>query len=110
MAEAAGEAGVRSGMVVVPQAFGNSVNMHPHVHAIASRGGWTKDETWVAVPYVDAGAAARLFRHKVLRLLPDAEFVDERSWSRPTTATGSSGWRGSANLAGPRSVLPSSTL
>jgi hypothetical protein len=31
----------------------------------------------VPVPYVDSGAAARLFRHKVLRLLPDAELIDE---------------------------------
>jgi Dockerin type I domain/Putative transposase len=69
MAEAAGDPGVRPGMVVVPQTFGSSVNVHPHVHAIASRGGWTKDGTWVPIPYIDSGAAARLFRHKVLRLL-----------------------------------------
>lgn len=50
MAEAAGEPGVRPGMVVVPQTFGNSVNAHPHVHAIASRGGWTKKGTWVPIP------------------------------------------------------------
>jgi hypothetical protein len=77
MAEAAGDPGVRPGMVVVPQTFGSSVNPHPHVHAIASRGGWTRDGTWVPIPYVDAGAAARLFRHKVLRLLLDAELIDE---------------------------------
>ena len=29
------------------------------------------------VPYVDSGAAARLFRHKVLRLLLDADLIDE---------------------------------
>ncbi|MGK2858299.1 MAG: transposase [Thermoanaerobaculia bacterium] len=47
MAEAAADPGVRPGMVVVPQTFGSSVNAHPHVHAIASRGGWTKEGTWV---------------------------------------------------------------
>ena len=77
MAAAAGDPGVRPGMVVVPQTFGSSVNAHPHVHAIASRGGWTKEGTWVPIPYVDSGAAARLFRHKVLRLLLDAELIDE---------------------------------
>lgn len=77
MAEAAGEPGVRPGMVVVPQTFGSSINAHPHVHAIASRGGWTKEGTWVPIPYVDAGAAARLFRHKVLRLLLDVELIDD---------------------------------
>lgn len=29
------------------------------------------------IPYVDSGVAARLFRHKVLRLLLDAELIDE---------------------------------
>ncbi len=76
MAEAADDPGVRPGMVVVPQTFGSSVNVHPHVHAIASRGGWTKDGTWVPIPYVDSNAAARLFRHKVLRLLLAAGRID----------------------------------
>ena len=76
MAEAAGDPGVRRGMVVVPQTFGSSVNVHPHVHAIASRGGWTKEGTWVPIPYVDSGAAARLFRHKVLGLLLAAGRID----------------------------------
>jgi hypothetical protein len=78
MAEAAGDPGVRPGMVVAPQTFGSSVNVHPHVHAIASRGGWTKDGTWVPIPYIDSGAAARLFRHKVLRLLLDAGRINEQ--------------------------------
>ncbi len=77
IAEAAADVEVRPGMVVVPQTFGSSVNVHPHVHAIASRGGWTRDGTWVPVPYADSGAAARLFRHKVLRLLLDAGRIDE---------------------------------
>ena len=47
MAEAAGDPGVRPGMVVVPQTFGSSVNPHPHVHAIVSRGAWTTDGTWL---------------------------------------------------------------
>lgn len=76
MAEAAGDPGVRPGMVVVPQTFGSSVNVHPHVHAIVSRGGWTRDGAWVPIPYVDSGAAARLFRHKVLRLLLAAGRID----------------------------------
>lgn len=51
----------------IPQTFSSSVNVHRHVRAIVSRGGWTKDGTSVPIPYVDAGAPARLFRHKVLR-------------------------------------------
>jgi hypothetical protein len=48
---------IRPGMVAVVQTFGERVEFHPHVHAIASRGGWRKDGTWVPVAYVDSGAA-----------------------------------------------------
>jgi Putative transposase len=53
----------------VVQTFGDRVNFHPHVHVLASRGGWTASGEWIPVPYVDEGAAERLFRHKVLALL-----------------------------------------
>jgi hypothetical protein len=52
-------------MVAVVQTFGERVNFHPHVHAIVSRGGWRKDGSWVAVAYVDPGAAEKVFRHDV---------------------------------------------
>jgi len=42
---------------------------HPQVHALASRGGWDGAGRWVAVPFVDATVAARLFRHQVIALL-----------------------------------------
>ena len=45
---------------------------NPHVHAIASRGGWTRDERFIPIPYVDPHAAQELFRHKVLALLQRA--------------------------------------
>jgi hypothetical protein len=53
----------------VVQTFGDRANFHPHVHALVSRGGWTASGEWIPVPYVDEGAAERLFRHKVLALL-----------------------------------------
>ena len=56
-------------MVSVVQTFGDRVNFHPHVHALVSRGGWTACGEWIPVPYVDEGAAERLFRHKVPALL-----------------------------------------
>jgi hypothetical protein len=68
---------IRPGMVAVIQTFGSTINFHPHVHAIVSRGGWTVDGVWVPIPWIDATAAELLFRHKVLSLLRDAGLIDE---------------------------------
>ena len=44
MAVAAGEEeAFRPGMVAVVQTFGDQLNLHPHVHALVTRGGWTAD-------------------------------------------------------------------
>jgi len=77
MTEAAGDLSLRPGMVIVPQSFGSSVNFHPHIHSIVSRGGWTPTGDWIPIPYVDVDAAARLFRHKVLKFLRTADLLDE---------------------------------
>ena len=53
------------------------MNFHPHVHAIASHGGWRKDGTWVPVAYVDSGAAEKVFRHHVLSFLRKRGLIDE---------------------------------
>ncbi len=50
---------------------------HRHVHALVSRGGWTRDWQWVPVAYVDEHTAELLFRHKVMRLLQDVELLSE---------------------------------
>ena len=55
MAVAAGEEkGFRPGMVAVVQTFGDQLNIHPHVHALVTRGGWTGSGEWVPVPYVSS--------------------------------------------------------
>ena len=78
MAVAAGdEKGFRPGMVAVIQTFGDKLNIHPHVHALVTRGGWLACGQWVPVPYVDTTAAEKLFRHKVIRLLKRADLLDE---------------------------------
>ena len=70
MSAAAGEEkGFRPGVVSMAQTFGDRANFHPHVHALATRGGWTSSGEWIPVPYVDERAAEELFRHKVLALL-----------------------------------------
>jgi hypothetical protein len=63
--------------VAVVQTFESKINFHPHVHAIVSRGGWTKTGQWIPVPSVDAKAAELLLRHKVLSLLRKAGVIDE---------------------------------
>jgi hypothetical protein len=78
MAVAAGEEkDFRPGMVAVVQTFGDQLNLHPHVHALVTRGGWTASGEWVPVPYVSSSAAEQLFRHKVIRLLQHAGLLDE---------------------------------
>ena len=64
MTVAAGEEkGFRPGMVAVVQTFGDQLDLHPHVHALATRGGWASSGEWVPVPYVDTSVAEKLFRH-----------------------------------------------
>jgi hypothetical protein len=74
---AAGDEELQPGMVAVVQTAGDLGNWHPHVHALVSRGGWTRVGEWVGVPYVDEHAAELLFRHKVLRLLQDEGLLSE---------------------------------
>jgi Putative transposase len=36
------EQGLRPGMVAMSQTFGDQLNVHPHIHALVTRGGWTR--------------------------------------------------------------------
>jgi Putative transposase len=88
MAAAVEEKEFRPGMVSVIQTFGDGAKFHPHVHALVSRGGWTASGEWIPQPYVDEGAAEKLFRHKVLALLRRRGLLSEQrielldSWRR----------------------------
>ena len=77
MVAAADDQAFRPGMVAVVQTFGDQLNMHPHVHALVTRGGWAGDGTWLPMPYVSATATEELFRHKILRLLQREGLLDE---------------------------------
>jgi len=77
MIDAVGDEEIRPGMVAVVQTAGDRGNFHPHVHALVSRGGWTRDGKWTPVPYVDEHSAELLFRHKVMRLLQDEGLLSE---------------------------------
>ena len=77
MIAAVGDATFRPGMVAVVQTAGDMANWQPHLHAMVSRGGWTRGGQWVPVPFVDERAAELLFRHKVMRLLQGEGLLSE---------------------------------
>mgnify|MGYP001826475941 CR=1 FL=1 len=77
MCAAAGEEGMRPGMVSVVQTAGDLGNWHPHVHALVSRGGWALDGEWAPVAFVDEHSAELLFRHKVIRVLRNVGLLSE---------------------------------
>jgi len=79
MAEAVGaDESFRIGMVPVIQTSGDLLEWNPHVHALASRGGWLRDGSWVPVPYVDTKAAELLFRSKVIGFLKAEGLLSEQ--------------------------------
>jgi hypothetical protein len=47
------------------------------MHALVSRGGWTRAWKWVPLAYVDEHAAELLYRHKVMRLLQEEGLLNE---------------------------------
>ena len=77
MLAATGEDDLRPGMVAVVQTAGDLANWHPHVHALVSRGGWTRAWKWVPLAYVDEHAAELLYRHEVMRMLQDEGLLTE---------------------------------
>ena len=79
MCEATGDDNARPGVVCVPQTFGSLLQPHPHAHCLGSRGVWTAQGQWIPVPYMDANAAEKLFRFKILHFLKHKGLLsDER--------------------------------
>jgi hypothetical protein len=77
MIDAVGDETFRPGMVTVIQTAGDLGSWHPHVHAMVSRGGWSKGGEWIPVAFVDERSAELLFRHKAMRLLQDEGLLSE---------------------------------
>ena len=69
--------GFRTGMVASVHLCGDLMSLNPHVHALAPRGGWGPDGSWVPVPFVDEHCAELVFRKKVLDLLKDEGLLSE---------------------------------
>jgi hypothetical protein len=74
---AAAEPDLKPGMVAAVQTAGDLGGWHPHVHALVSRGGWTREGRWVPVPYVDEHAAELVLRHKVISFLQGEGLLSE---------------------------------
>ena len=79
---AAGDgAQIRPGMVAVLQTARSDLAFSPHIHALATRGGWTHDGRWVPVPFVDTDAAEKLFQPQG-HLLPSGRGSPDRGADR----------------------------
>jgi hypothetical protein len=70
---------IQPGMVAVIQTFSQFLLWNPHIHALATRGGWNARGQWIPVPFIDPHAAELLFRHKTFQLLKTQGLIsDER--------------------------------
>lgn len=84
--EKAAGPGARPAMVVVKHTFGEGVRFHPHLHAVATAGGWDGDQTWRPLPAWDTRAIRGLFEIKVFRFLRGKDLLSRermdliRSW------------------------------
>jgi len=67
--EVASDSSALPGVVLSAQSYGDRLNLHPHVHAIASRGVWSSEGSFEPIPALDSGQLMLLFRHHVLKNL-----------------------------------------
>ncbi len=67
--EAASDHSALPGVVISVQSYGDSLNLHPHIHAIASRGVWSADGNYESIPPLDTQQLMLLFRHHVIKNL-----------------------------------------
>jgi hypothetical protein len=66
---------VTPGAISVIHTAGAMMTFHPHAHLIVSSGGWMKNGTFVHAPPLDQHALHELFRHRVFRMLLDADAI-----------------------------------
>jgi hypothetical protein len=66
---------VTPGAVSVIHTAGSMMTFHPHVHLIVSSGGWINNGSFVHAPPLDRDALQELFRHRVFKMLLDADAI-----------------------------------
>ena len=57
------------GVVISVQGYGDRLNLHPHIHALAARGVWSANGSFEAIPALDTQQLMLLFRHHVVKNL-----------------------------------------
>jgi hypothetical protein len=57
------------GVVISVQSYGDRLNLHPHIHALASKGVWSSGGSFEPIPALDGLQLMLLFRHHVLQNL-----------------------------------------
>jgi hypothetical protein len=67
--EVASDLSALPGVVITVQSYGDRINLHPHIHAVASRGVWSSDGSFEPIPALDALRLMLLFRHHMLQNL-----------------------------------------
>ena len=65
------------GVALSVQSYGHSLNLHPHIHAIASRGVWSANGSFEAIPALDTQQLMLLFRHHVIHNLRAAGRISQ---------------------------------
>jgi hypothetical protein len=64
-------------VIIAFQTFGDLVNFHPHLHAVATDGTFQSTGRFHVLPKVDLERLEELFRHRVLKLLQREGCIDE---------------------------------
>jgi len=67
--EVAADPSALPGVVPSVQSYGDTLNLHPHMHAIASRGVWSANGSFEAIPALDTQQLMLLFRHHLIKNL-----------------------------------------
>jgi hypothetical protein len=67
--EVAADPAALPGVVISVQSYGDNLNLHPHIDAIASRGVWSANGSFEAIPALDTQQLMLLFRHHVIKNL-----------------------------------------
>jgi hypothetical protein len=70
--EVAADSSAVPGVVLSVQSYGDRLNLHPHIRAIASRGVWSANGSFESIPALDAQPLMLLFHHHVIKNLPAA--------------------------------------
>jgi|GEM_PF-2278585 len=73
---------IEPGVVAVIQTFGDLINLHPHLHFLATEGGVDRAGVFHLVPRIDDSRLEEIFVCKVLAFLVRKELL-KPEWAEP---------------------------